>query len=43
VMFHHRPEHDDEQVDVMLKETREAAAGSGVEVVAAHEGMEITL
>ncbi len=43
VMFHHRPEHDDEQVDVMLKETQEAAAGSGVEVVAAHEGMEITL
>ena len=43
VMFHHRPEHDDDQVDVMLKETQEAAAGSGVDVVAAHEGMEITL
>ena len=43
VMFHHRPEHDDDQVDVMLKETQQAAAGSGVNVVAAHEGLEITL
>ncbi len=43
VMFHHRPEHDDDQVDIMVKETQEAAAGSGVDVVAAHEGMEITL
>ncbi len=43
VMFHHRPEHDDDQVDIMVQETQEAAAGSGVDVVAAHEGMEITL
>ncbi len=45
VLFHHRPEHDDETVDTMLEQARAAARdqASGVEVIAAHEGLEITL
>lgn len=45
VMFHHRPEHDDDQVDAMLEETRKAARawGGGVDVIAAREGLKITL
>ena len=45
VMFHHRPEHDDDQVDAMLEETQKAARarGGGVDVIAAREGLKITL
>ncbi len=45
LLFHHSPEHDDETVDAMLEQARGAAQdlGSGIEVVAAHEGMELTL
>lgn len=45
VLFHHRPEHDDDQVDAMLAESQQAAQkrGGGVEVIAAREGLEITL
>jgi phosphoribosyl 1,2-cyclic phosphodiesterase len=45
VMFHHRPEHDDEMVDSMLEQARKAAKtlGSGIDVIAAREGLELTL
>lgn len=45
VLFHHRPEHDDATVDAMLAQARAAAeaVGSGLQVLAAHEGMEIVL
>jgi phosphoribosyl 1,2-cyclic phosphodiesterase len=45
VLFHHRPEHDDAAVDVMVERAREVAVAGGgeVEVLAAAEGMELTL
>jgi phosphoribosyl 1,2-cyclic phosphodiesterase len=45
VLFHHRPERDDRALDALLAEAREAARRhrGGVEVVAAHEGMQLTL
>lgn len=44
VLFHHRPEHDDRVMDVMVDEARAAAAQAGaLEVVAATEGLELTL
>jgi phosphoribosyl 1,2-cyclic phosphodiesterase len=45
VLFHHRPEHDDATIDMMLDRARAAAAklDSGLEVVAAAEGMQLTL
>jgi phosphoribosyl 1,2-cyclic phosphodiesterase len=41
-LFHHAPERTDEQLDGILAETR-ALVGSSVEVIAAHEQMELTL
>lgn len=45
VLFHHRPEHDDAAMDQMLDQAQDAAeqAGGGVEVIAATEGMALTL
>jgi phosphoribosyl 1,2-cyclic phosphodiesterase len=45
VLFHHLPERDDEGMDRLLAEARNAAAGTelAVEVLAATEGMQITL
>jgi ribonuclease BN (tRNA processing enzyme) len=45
VMFHHRPEHDDDMVDSMLEQARTAAKtlGSSIDVIAAREGLELTL
>ena len=44
VLFHHRPEHDDEAVDRLLEQARASAARTGrLEVTAASEGMELTL
>ena len=45
VLFHHRPEHDDDDVDAMLEKAQATAdhLGSTLEVVAAHEGLELTL
>ena len=45
VLFHHRPEHDDTAMDAFVAEAREAAAreADGLEVVAAAEGMQLTL
>lgn len=38
-MFHHDPYHDDDEIDRLLDEARADAAGSGIEVIAAHEGL----
>jgi phosphoribosyl 1,2-cyclic phosphodiesterase len=45
VLFHHRPEHDDAGMDTMVAEARALARdmGSGIEVLAATEGLELTL
>ena len=45
VLFHHRPEHDDAAMDSMVEQAQESAAasGGGLEVLAAAEGMELTL
>lgn len=45
VLFHHRPEHDDVEMDRLLEEARGAAARhpGGLQVVAATEGQELTL
>ncbi len=41
-MFHHDPYHDDDEIDRLLDEARADAAGSDVEVIAAHEGLVMT-
>jgi phosphoribosyl 1,2-cyclic phosphodiesterase len=44
VMFHHEPEHDDGALDALLSAAQRAAARRGsVEVVAAQEGMQLSL
>src|SRR5262249_32017710 len=44
VLFHHRPEHDDAAMDALLEGARKAASGGrGPEVVAATEGLQLTL
>lgn len=44
VLFHHDPSHHDVRVDELLVEARELAAARGVpEVVAAHEGLTLSL
>jgi phosphoribosyl 1,2-cyclic phosphodiesterase len=45
VLFHHEPEHGDSVMDKLLAAARRAARaqGTGVEVLAAQEGMELTL
>lgn len=43
VLFHHDPGHDDDAVDVICEETRRLAAPDGIEVVAAIEGLKLTL
>jgi phosphoribosyl 1,2-cyclic phosphodiesterase len=45
VLFHHEPEHDDQDLDAMLEQARRYAAGvaPGLTVVAAAEGMTLTL
>ena len=43
VLFHHDPLRADDQLDSLLAQARECAAGSGVEVVAAAEGTTLTL
>lgn len=42
VLFHHRPEHDDRALDGILADAATLAAGA-LEVVAAREGMQLTL
>jgi phosphoribosyl 1,2-cyclic phosphodiesterase len=45
VLFHHEPEHGDEMMDELLKSARGQAqkGGRALEVLAAQEGMELTL
>ena len=43
VMFHHDPAHGDDDIDRFCDELRGAAAGSGVEVLAAYEGLVLEL
>ena len=43
VLFHHDPSHDDDAVDVICEETRQLAAADGIDVVAAIEGLKLTL
>jgi ribonuclease BN (tRNA processing enzyme) len=45
VLFHHEPEHNDDAIDRLLKDTREYAArvAPRLEVEAAAEGMQISL
>ncbi len=45
VLFHHRPEHDDAAMDALVQDAQQAAARAGrtLEVVAATEGLELTL
>ena len=43
VMFHHRPEHDDDTLDALLDDARTKGKACGVDVVAAFEGMEMKL
>jgi phosphoribosyl 1,2-cyclic phosphodiesterase len=43
VMFHHDPSHDDDDLDQLLDAARRAARGTGVDVIAAYEGLELVL
>lgn len=45
VLFHHRPEHDDTDMDALLAEAQAAAAdlGGALDVIAATEGLTLTL
>lgn len=43
VLFHHDPAHDDAEVDRMACYTSTLCAATGVEVIAAHEGLELQL
>jgi phosphoribosyl 1,2-cyclic phosphodiesterase len=42
-LFHHDPGHDDDAVDAVVADARAAAAGSGIEVLAAAEGLTVVL
>ena len=45
VLFHHRPERDDTEMDALVDQARAAAARTGapLEVLAAAEGLQLTL
>ena len=43
VLFHHDPAHDDDTVDDIARRTAELAAEHGIEVIAAAEGLKLTL
>jgi phosphoribosyl 1,2-cyclic phosphodiesterase len=43
VLFHHDPAHGDDDLDRLSAELREHAEGSGVEVIAAYEGLVLEL
>ena len=45
VLFHHRPEHDDEKMDTLTEEAQAAAArmDGQIEVITAAEGLQLTL
>ncbi|MHB1533015.1 MAG: MBL fold metallo-hydrolase [Acidimicrobiales bacterium] len=43
VLFHHDPAHDDDTMDRILAEARVAAGADGPEVIAAYEGLRLTV
>lgn len=43
VLFHHDPSHDDDMLDGLLGEARAMAAASGLDVIAAHEGLTLAI
>jgi ribonuclease BN (tRNA processing enzyme) len=45
VLFHHRPDHDDGSIDIIVEEAQTAAAklDNRLEVIAAAEGQQLTL
>lgn len=44
VLFHHRPERDDEALDQVMEQARDVASDySGLEIIAGTEGLELTL
>jgi phosphoribosyl 1,2-cyclic phosphodiesterase len=43
VLFHHRPEHDDAAMDTLVGHARRQGAKVGVDVIAATEGLQLTL
>jgi hypothetical protein len=45
VLFHHRPEHDDAAMDIVVEAAQAEAeeTGHAFEVIAATEGMQLTL
>ncbi len=43
VLFHHAPERTDDQEDALLEETRLMVRGTGLEVIAAREQMDVVL
>jgi phosphoribosyl 1,2-cyclic phosphodiesterase len=43
VMFHHDPAHDDDQMDELAAEARRLGERSGLEVIAAYEGLHLSL
>jgi phosphoribosyl 1,2-cyclic phosphodiesterase len=42
-LFHHAPERTDEQLDGILEQSKKTVTGSGLEIIAAHEHIEIPL
>lgn len=43
VLFHHDPSHTDDTLDRLLDDVRALPAAAGLEIVAAHEGLTLTL
>jgi phosphoribosyl 1,2-cyclic phosphodiesterase len=43
VLFHHEPEHDDKEMDALQASARKFARGGSLEVLAAQDGMQVTL
>ena len=43
VLFHHAPERSDEDQDKILADTRRTLNGSGLDVIAAYEQLEVEL
>jgi phosphoribosyl 1,2-cyclic phosphodiesterase len=43
VLFHHDPSHHDDMLDELVAEAKAKGAVAGVEVVGAHEGLEIAI
>jgi phosphoribosyl 1,2-cyclic phosphodiesterase len=42
-LYHHAPERSDDEIDLMLAEARTVAAGQGLGVIAAYEGLDLPL